>query len=253
MRVTRYEHTGMAHWGVIEGDRLLPLPDGPFDGLKPGARPVDVADCRLLAPVAPGKLVCVGLNYRLHAIETKSDIPELPVLFMCSPEAIIPDGATILLDSATDRIDFEAEIGIVIGRRGRNISAGDAAAHILGYTCVNDVSNRNMQRQDGQWTRAKSFDTYKPVGPWIETGPIDAEHAAIRLTQNGIVRQSSNTADMIFPIRDIVAFVSGIMTLEPGDLIITGTPEGVGPMAAGDTVEIDIEGIGTLRNQVALA
>jgi len=253
MRVTRYEQGGQSHWGVLEDDRLLPLPEGPFGGLHPRGKPVAVADCRLLPPVAPGKLVCVGLNYRLHALETKSDIPELPVLFMCSPEAIIGDGDTIRLDSATDRIDFEAEIGVVIGRRGRNIAAAEAAAHILGHTCVNDVSNRNMQRQDGQWTRAKSFDSYKPVGPWIETGPMDAENAAIRLTQNGELRQSSSTADMIFPIRDLVAFISGIMTLEPGDLIITGTPEGVGPMAAGDVVEVQIEGIGRLRNPVALA
>lgn len=253
MRVTRYEIAGKTHWGIIEDDRLLPLPDGPFDGLHPRGQPVGISDCRLLAPVAPGKLVCVGLNYRLHAIETKSDIPERPVIFMCSPEAIIPAGAPIRLDSATDRIDFEAEIGIVIGRGGRNIPAGEAAAHILGYTCVNDVSNRNMQRQDGQWTRAKSFDSYKPVGPWIETGPFDAQNAAIRLMQNGVVRQNSNTADMIFPIRDLVAFISGIMTLQPGDLIITGTPEGVGPMSPGDSVEVEIEGIGTLRNPVTLA
>jgi len=253
MRVTRFEQGGQSQWGVLEHDRLLPLPDGPFDRLHPRGKPVAVADCRLLPPVVPVKLVCVGLNYRLHALETKSDVPERPVLFMCSPQAIIGHGDIIRLDSATDQIDFEAEIGVVIGRRGRNIATAEAAAHILGHTCVNDVSNRNMQRQDGQWTRAKSFDSYKPVGPWIETGPLDAENAAIRLTQNGVLRQNSNTADMIFPIRDLVAFISEIMTLEPGDLIITGTPEGVGPMKAGDVVEVEIEGIGRLRNQVELA
>ena len=250
MRVTRFAHGGAVHWGIHEGDRLQRLPDGPFGDLRPAGTAISLDDCQLLAPVAPGKLVCVGLNYRLHAIETNSDIPEVPVLFMCAPSAIIADGAPIRLDSTTDRIDFEAEIGIVIGRGGRNIAARDAGAHILGYTCVNDVSNRALQRVDGQWTRAKSFDTYKPVGPWIETKLMDAGDAAIRLTQNGTVRQSSNTSDMIFAIPDLIAFISGVMTLEPGDLIITGTPEGVGPMAPGDRIEIEIEGIGTLSNPV---
>lgn len=249
MRLIRYTEGEGVRLGRLEDDRVLPL-DGPLDALVPAGEPRSLGGLRLLPPVAPSKLVCVGLNYRLHAAESGSELPEEPMLFMCAPSAIVGDGDTIVLDSLDDRIDWEAELAVVVGRRGRRIPAARAAEHILGYTIANDVSNRHLQRRDGQFTRAKSFDSYKPVGPWIETD-LDPSACAIRLWQNGEIRQDSSTADMIFDVPTLVEFVSGVMTLEPGDVIITGTPEGVGPMAPGDRIEIEIAGIGRLTNPVA--
>jgi len=253
MKIARVQIDGTAHFAQVENDQLRLLKNSSFASVVEGPQPTDktvpLGGASLLAPVQPGKLVCVGLNYRLHAEESGVPVPDEPMLFMCSPEAIVPDGAAIELDSLDRRIDFEAEIAIVIGRGGHRIAASDAPSHIFGYTCANDVSNRDLQRQDGQFTRAKSFDSYKPMGPWIVTD-IDPTDLAIQLWQNGELRQSSRTSDMIFPINDIVAFVSSIMTLKPGDVIITGTPSGVGPMAPGDRIEMEIEGIGRLSNTV---
>lgn len=249
MKIIRYSQNGVENWGIFEGETLRCLPDGPFGDLTRTGSTISREDVKLLAPVKPGKLVCVGLNYVLHARESGLALPEEPMLFMCSPQAIIGPEETIVLDSHEQRVEFEAEIGIVIGKRAHNISAADADGYILGYTCANDVSNRDLQLKDKQFTRAKSFDTYKPMGPWIETD-LDPDNQTIRLLQNGEVRQDSTTADMIFPTRFIVEFISGIMTLEPGDVIITGTPSGVGPMKAGDRIEVEISGIGTLANTV---
>lgn len=249
MKIIRYSQNGVENWGIFEGETLRCLPDGPFGDLTPTGSTISREDVKLLAPVKPGKLVCVGLNYVLHARESGLALPEEPMLFMCSPQAIIGPEETIVLDSHEQRVEFEAEIGIVIGKRARNISAADADGYILGYTCANDVSNRDLQLKDKQFTRAKSFDTYKPMGPWIETD-LDPDNQTIRLLQNGEVRQDSTTADMIFPTRFIVEFISGIMTLEPGDVIITGTPSGVGPIKSGDRIEVEISGIGTLANTV---
>ncbi|MCC2596759.1 fumarylacetoacetate hydrolase family protein [Pusillimonas sp. MFBS29] len=249
MKVARFSSIdGVAH-GVVEGDSVKVLRGGLFDEFEYTGKEYPLADVQLLAPVEPGKLVCVGLNYRLHAEESGVPVPDEPMLFMCSPQAIVAQGDTIVLDNHSDRIDFEAEIAIVVGREGRNVRRNEAKDYIFGYTCANDVSNRDLQRKDGQFTRAKSFDTYKPLGPWIETS-LDPDNVAIQLWQNGELRQSSNTNDMIFPIARIVEFVSGIMTLKPGDVIITGTPSGVGPMKKGDTIELEIEGIGRLVNKV---
>lgn len=248
-KIARFEQNGNAIWALLEGDQLLPLPQGPYGDLSPSGAPVALADVRLLAPVVPRKLICVGLNYRLHAEESNMAIPNEPMVFMVSPEAIIGPETPIQLDNAEDRIDYEAEIGIVIGKRCRNVPAAEASSVVLGYTCANDVSNRVMQKNDGQFTRAKSFDTYKPIGPVIVTD-LTPDNLAISLTLNGETRQDSRTSDMIFNCAKIVEFISGFMTLEPGDLIITGTPSGVGPMTAGDRVEITIEGIGTLANPV---
>lgn len=252
MKIARYLHNDKTGYGVVEGDALRPIQGELFGEFVPTQETLPLSSVALLAPVQPGKLVCVGLNYKLHAEESGVPIPEEPMLFMCSNAAIIPDGATILLDSADARIDYEAEIAIVIGSESRNVPVSKAASCVFGYTICNDVSNRDLQKTDGQFTRAKSFDTYKPLGPWIET-ELDPNNAPIVLRQNGEIRQQSNTSDMIFPIEEIVAFVSSIMTLRPGDVIITGTPEGVGPMKAGDKIEIEIEGIGKLVNTVANA
>ena len=250
MKIVRFSHQGSASYGLLEGDSVAVLSKPPFDGIDRTGQVLPLEAVRLLAPVTPSKLVCVGLNYTLHAKESGVPVPDEPMLFMCAPSAIIADGEEIRLDNAGDRIDFEAEIGIVVGTKARNVAAGDAAKHILGYTCANDVSNRVLQKKDGQFTRAKSFDTYKPVGPCIATD-LDPDNVDIKLWQNGELRQSSNTNDMIFPIGRIFEFVSGIMTLFPGDLIITGTPSGVGPMASGDEIVVEIDKIGRLRNTVA--
>ncbi|MEO9613589.1 MAG: fumarylacetoacetate hydrolase family protein [Nitratireductor sp.] len=250
MKIVRFSHQGSASYGLLEGDSVAVLSKPPFDGIDRTGQVLPLEAVRLLAPVTPSKLVCVGLNYTLHAEESGVPVPDEPMLFMCAPSAIIADGEEIRLDNAGDRIDFEAEIGIVVGTKARNVAAGDAAKHILGYTCANDVSNRVLQKKDGQFTRAKSFDTYKPVGPCIATD-LDPDNVDIKLWQNGELRQSSNTNDMIFPIGRIFEFVSGIMTLFPGDLIITGTPSGVGPMASGDEIVVEIDKIGRLRNTVA--
>ncbi|RRH73186.1 fumarylacetoacetate hydrolase family protein [Falsigemmobacter faecalis] len=249
MKIIRYSHNGAENWGILEGETLRCLPEGPYGALTPTGAPIARTDVKLLAPVKPGKLVCVGLNYVLHARESGLALPEEPMLFMCSPQAIIGPEDVIVLDSHEQRVEFEAEVGIVIRKRARNISAAEVDGYILGYTCANDVSNRDLQLKDKQFTRAKSFDTYKPMGPWIETD-LDPDNQTIRLLQNGEVRQDSTTADMIFPTRFIVEFISGIMTLEPGDVIITGTPSGVAPMKTGDRIEVEISGIGTLVNTV---
>lgn len=249
MKFARFIKDDQIRFATVEGKTLKVLQGGLFDEPVHSGEEINLDEVRLLAPVQPGKLVCVGLNYRLHAEESGVPVPDEPMLFMCSPEAVIAPGETIVLDSDTQRIDFEAEIGIVVGQTCRNVSRERAFEYIFGYTCANDVSNRDLQRKDGQFTRAKSFDTYKPLGPWIET-ELDPDNVDIKLWQNDTLRQSSNTNDMIFSTAEIFEFVSGIMTLKPGDVIITGTPSGVGPMKDGDRIRVAIEGIGELHNNV---
>ena len=249
MKIVRFAYEGAEQWGLLEDDKVLTLPDGPFGEIVPSQDALPLEAVTLLAPVKPGKLVCVGLNYVLHARESGLPLPDEPMLFMCSPQAIIGPGEAIVLDSPDKRIEFEAELAIVIRKRARNVPAAEAASVVLGYTCANDISNRDLQLKDKQFTRAKSFDTYKPMGPWIET-ELNPDVQSIRLLQNGVVRQDSTTADMIFPVSFIIEFVSSIMTLEPGDVIITGTPSGVGPMKSGDRIKVEISGIGTLENTV---
>lgn len=249
MKIVRFAYEGAEQWGLLEDDKVLTLPDGPFGEIVPSRDALPLQAVTLLAPVKPGKLVCVGLNYVLHARESGLALPDEPMLFMCSPQAIIGPGEAIVLDSTDKRIEFEAELAIVIGKRARNVPAAESASVVLGYTCANDISNRDLQLKDKQFTRAKSFDTYKPMGPWIET-ELNPDAQSIRLLQNGAVRQDSTTADMIFPVSFIIEFVSSIMTLEPGDVIITGTPSGVGPMKSGDRIKVEISGIGTLENTV---
>lgn len=249
MKFARYIRNGQTFYGVVEGEVIKALSSSLFEQTVFTGEDFPLNEVQLLTPVEPGKLVCVGLNYKLHAEESGAAVPEEPMLFMCSPQAAIANGETILLDNDRDRIDFEAELAIVVGHGCKNVPQDQAQKYIFGYTCSNDVSNRILQRRDGQFTRAKSFDTYKPMGPWIET-ELDPDNVAITLRQNGEVRQSSNTNDMIFSIARIFEFVSGIMTLHPGDVIITGTPSGVGPMKKGDTIEIEIEGVGKLVNAV---
>ena len=207
-------------------------------------------DVELLAPCCPSKIVCVGLNYVEHAKELKMKLPEEPILFLKPPSAVIGPGTEIIVPKSSERVDYEGELGVVIGKRCKAIAADEAKKHILGYTCFNDVTARDLQQKDGQWTRAKSFDTFAPFGPWIAS--IDPSDADINTRVNGQIRQSSNTADLIFGVPSLIEFISNVMTLEPGDVIATGTPPGVGRLEKGDVVEVEIEGIGVLKNRVKL-
>jgi 2-keto-4-pentenoate hydratase/2-oxohepta-3-ene-1,7-dioic acid hydratase in catechol pathway len=205
---------------------------------------------RLQDPLRPSKIVCVGRNYREHAAELGNKMPDEPLLFLKAPSAIIYSGEEIVLPSASQQVEHEGELGVVIGRVARNIpSEEDPLSYVLGYTCVNDVTARDLQRKDVQFTRGKSFDTFCPVGPWIETD-IDPGNVTVETRLNGEVKQKGNTADMAFPVAFLIRYISEIMTLYPGDLIATGTPAGVSRMKSGDIVEVEVSGIGVLRNQV---
>lgn len=209
-----------------------------------------MGDVELLAPCQPSKIVCVGLNYAEHAKELNMKLPEEPILFLKPPSAVIGPEAEIVVPGSSNRVDYEGELGVVIGKRCKAIAADEAQKYILGYTCFNDVTARDLQQKDGQWTRAKSFDTFAPFGPWIAN--IDPSDADIKTRVNGKVKQTSNTSDLIFGVPSLIEFISRVMTLEPGDVIATGTPPGVGRLEKGDVVEVEIEGIGVLKNRVAL-
>lgn len=197
----------------------------------------------------PSKVVALGLNYRDHAEEFDLPVPGEPIIFMKPATAVVFDGDEIVYPRQATRVDYEAELAIVIGRKAKDVCAGDAWDYIRGYTCLNDVTERHMQGRDGQWTRAKSFDTFCPVGP-VVTDEIDPANASVRSFLNGELRQDSSTCNLIFPIDQIIEFVSSVMTLLPGDIIATGTPSGIGPMQPGDEIVVEIEGIGRLRNIV---
>ena len=208
---------------------------------------------RILEPIVPSKIVCVGRNYREHAAELGNKMPDEPLLFLKAPSAIIASGDEIVLPGASQQVEHEGELGVVIGRVARNIASDeDPLSYVRGYTCVNDVTARDLQRKDVQFTRGKSFDTFCPVGPWIETD-IDPGNVVVQTRLNGEVKQKGNTADMAFPVAFLIRYISEIMTLYPGDLIATGTPAGVSRMKPGDVVEVEVAGIGVLRNQVVSA
>jgi 2-keto-4-pentenoate hydratase/2-oxohepta-3-ene-1,7-dioic acid hydratase in catechol pathway len=208
---------------------------------------------KLLEPIRPSKIVCVGRNYREHAAELGNKMPDEPLLFLKAPSAIISSGEEIVLPGASQQVEHEGELGVVIGRVACNIASGeDPLSYVLGYTCVNDVTARDLQRKDVQFTRGKSFDTFCPVGPWIETD-IDPGNVVVQTRLNGELKQKGNTADMAFSVAFLIRYISEIMTLYPGDLIATGTPAGVSRMKPGDIVEVEVAGIGVLRNQVVSA
>jgi 2-keto-4-pentenoate hydratase/2-oxohepta-3-ene-1,7-dioic acid hydratase in catechol pathway len=205
----------------------------------------------VLAPCAPSKIVAVGLNYRTHAEEVKMELPQEPILFLKPSTAVIGPEENIIYPAMAKRVDYEGELGVVIGKRCQGVSVEQAPDYILGYTCVNDVTARDLQKKDGQWTRAKGFDTFAPLGPFIETA-FDPSDVLIETFLNREKKQAASTCDLIFPVPALVSFISQVMTLLPGDVIATGTPEGIGPMQVGDVVEVRIEGIGTLCNTVAI-
>jgi len=210
---------------------------------------VDMLD--ILPPVIPSKIICIGLNYIDHAKELQMDLPEEPLLFMKPNSAVIGDGDKIVYPPVSQRVDYEAELAVVIGEQCRNIHAENAEDFILGYTCFNDVTARDLQQKDGQWTRAKSFDTFAPIGPFIvEESDFDPSDIGISCRVNGSTKQDSRTSNLIFDVPFLIEFISSIMTLEKGDVIATGTPSGVGSLAKGDRVEVEIEGVGILENEV---
>ena len=209
-----------------------------------------VAQVQFLPPVVPSKIVCVGRNYREHAKELGNEAPKEPLIFLKPPSAIIAPEEPIVLPPISERVDYEGELAVVIGRRCRNLrAADDGFSYVAGYTCLNDVTARDLQKRDGQWTRGKGFDTFCPFGPLLETC-LDLSATKLETFVNGISKQSACTSEMIFPVDVIIRFVAQVMTLEPGDVIATGTPAGVGPLARGDVVEVSVSGIGTLRNTV---
>ncbi|MGC9514225.1 fumarylacetoacetate hydrolase family protein [Methanocrinis sp.] len=205
-------------------------------------------EVELLAPSDPSKVICVGLNYVEHAEELKMDLPAEPIIFLKPPTAVIGPGADIVMPPSSRQVDYEGELAVVIKERCRCVSARKADDYVLGYANFNDVTARDLQRRDGQWTRAKSFDTFAPLGPFITEA--DPSSLKIETRVNGVLRQKSSTSDLIFSVPELIEFVSGIMTLLPGDVIASGTPPGVGSLSAGDEVEVEIEGLGTLRNGV---
>jgi len=249
MRLVRFLVRGRAAYGIAGSDEIAEL-DGEGYGSLTSIRALHrKAEVSLLAPCTPTKIVAVGLNYRDHAGELGMQVPEEPILFLKPPTSVLGPGQSIVRPAMSSQVDYEAELGIVIRDRVSRISPAEARGHILGYTCANDVTARDLQKRDGQWTRAKSFDTFCPVGPWIETD-LDPGDLRVESFLNGERRQSSRTSQFIFGVDHLVSFISQVMTLEPGDLIITGTPAGIGPMHAGDEVEVRIEGIGSLFNTV---
>jgi len=251
LKYYRIAGAGGAAWAREEGERLRLLTGDPFVGTTDAAEVVARETARLLPPVLPSKVVAIGLNYKDHAAERNKPLPEEPLMFLKPPSAVIGPGDTIRKPAWAGRVDHEAEMGIVIGRTARDVASPEAArAHVLGAVCVNDVTARDLQDKDVQFTRAKGFDTFCPVGPCIATG-LDLGRLAVIGRVNGEVRQRSRTDQLIFDAGYLVWFVSRVMTLLPGDIISTGTPAGIGPLQAGDVVEVEVEGVGVLRNPVA--
>lgn len=251
MRIVRYQ-TGdgrKPNYGWLLGDKVGEIGGNVFGRYRRGEADTPLADVRLLAPSEPSKIVCVGRNYIEHARELGNEVPKVPLIFLKPPSSIISDGDTVILPPQSAQVEHEGELVVVIGKRGRSITAENARKHILGYTIGNDVTARDLQRTDDQWTRAKGFDTFCSFGPWIDTD-FDPADAVLTCRVNGQMRQMASTRDMVFNVPTLIAYVSSVMTLEPGDLIFTGTPAGVGELKNGDEVVVEIEGLGVLKNPV---
>lgn len=237
-------------YGVIEGDHVREISGPPWISWSHGTRTWAVLDVRLLAPVDPGKIVCVGRNYAAHAAELGNEMPKEPLIFLKPPSAIIGPGEAIVLTPQSQRVEHEGELALIVGRRCSHLKdSDDALSYLLGYSCLNDVTARDLQKSDVQFTRAKGFDTFCPVGPYIET-QLDPANVLVETHVNGGLRQSGSTSLMAYSVAFLVRWISRVMTLFPGDVIATGTPAGVGPLVAGDTVEVSISGVGVLRNPV---
>ncbi len=247
MFLLRFLHQGRAGAGILREGIVHELEGDPFSSARAGRPIAPLEQVRLLPPVLPGKVLAVGRNYAEHAAELGNAPPPEPLLFLKPPSAVIGPGAPIVLPAFSQQVDHEAELAVVIGRRCRRVPPEQALDYVLGYTCANDVTARDLQRRDGQWARAKGFDTFCPLGPWIRTD-LEAGDLEVIARVNGEVRQRGRTRDFLFPIPTLIAYAAAVMTLEPGDVLLTGTPAGVGPLRPGDTVEVEIENLGTLEN-----
>lgn len=249
MRVCRVSVEDELFFGVIENDAVALLTGHPFAEFAPEGRVFRLSDVRLVAPVLPSKIIAVGKNYAAHAREMGGDVPAAPLIFLKPSTSVIGPGEPICLPWQSEHVEHEAELAVVIGRLCRDVPQERVPEVIFGYTCANDVTARDLQASDGQWTRAKGFDSFCPLGPWIETD-LDLDDLAVECSVNGQVKQSGSTAEMVRDVAELVSWISSVMTLLPGDVILTGTPAGVGPLTAGDEVAVSIGGIGTLANPV---
>lgn len=263
MKYCRFQLNDQAQYGLVESAggrdaimRILLAPpeaaDGDLESLRTRRiEPIALEEATLLPPVCPSKIVCVGRNYREHASELGNEVPQEPLLFLKVSSSLLPPGGTIRRPKLSERVDFEGELAVVIGRTCYRPAEGDdIRQYILGYTCVNDVTARDLQKKDGQWARAKGFDTFCPAGPLVSDEIDPWAGVGVETRVNGAVRQQGNTRDFIFPLDVLIRYIAQAMTLFPGDLIPTGTPAGVGPLVAGDVVEVSVDGVGTLRNSV---
>jgi 2-keto-4-pentenoate hydratase/2-oxohepta-3-ene-1,7-dioic acid hydratase in catechol pathway len=250
VRIVRVARPDGPAFGIVEGDLVRLLDGHPFAGVEPTDQVAPLERVPLLAPIIPSKVLCVGKNYADHAAEMDSDVPAEPLIFSKPATAVVGPKAPIRLPALSREVHHEAELAVVIGRLTRKVAAEDALDHVLGYTCANDVTARDLQARDGQWTRAKGFDTFCPLGPWIDTEVDPAAGLEVRCLVNGDVRQQGSTADLVFGVAELIAYVAAFTTLLPGDVLLTGTPAGVGPIVEGDTVEVEISDLGTLTNTV---
>lgn len=249
MKIVHYTVDKKAEYGIWDGESVQSLAATPYRQLKGRSRYHKLSDLKLLPPCTPSKIVALGLNYHSHAREVKMPVPAEPLIFLKPSTSVIGPEDNIVYPESSQRVDYEGELGVVIKTRTWRVSTKEAMTHVLGYTCFNDVTARDLQYRDKQWTRAKSFDTFAAIGPCIET-ELDPDNVYLETYLNGELKQQTNTSDLIFSVPELVSFISHIMTLLPGDIIATGTPSGIGPMKPGDTVEVKIEPIGTLRNYV---
>lgn len=251
MKIVRFATENYVEFGIMEAEGIRRITGDVYGEFEPANELVELSAARLLCPCAPTKIIALGRNYAAHAAEHGAQVPTEPLLFFKPPSAVVGPGVEIVYPAATAQLEYEGELAVVIKKRGKDIREEDAAEYVLGYTCANDVTARDLQRKDSQWTRAKGFDTFAPLGPCIET---ELNPTALQITTevNGKVVQQGNTRDMVFKIPFVLRYISEIMTLEPGDVIMTGTPEGVGRIERGDTVAVTIPGIGILENVVAM-
>jgi 2-keto-4-pentenoate hydratase/2-oxohepta-3-ene-1,7-dioic acid hydratase in catechol pathway len=249
MRIVRYSREGQVGFGILEGETIAALSPHPFAAFEYTGERFPTGEVRLLAPVLPTKVVAVGRNYAEHAREMGGEVPDDPVIFLKPSTAVIGPGDPIVHPGWVGRVDYEGELAVIVGKLARRLDEADAIQAVLGFSCANDVTARDLQRADGQWARAKGFDSFCPLGPWIETD-LDSSDLALRTLVNGEPRQQARTSQLERGVASLMAFVSRVMTLLPGDVLLTGTPAGVGPLEVGDRVEVEIDGIGVLANQV---
>jgi 2-keto-4-pentenoate hydratase/2-oxohepta-3-ene-1,7-dioic acid hydratase in catechol pathway len=248
MRFGRIFEGGSVRWARLEGDRAVVLAGAPWAS-PAEERTIPFRERDLRAPVEPYKILCIGRNYTAHAKELGNEVPKEPLLFLKPKTALVGPGGVVELPPESTRVEHEAELGVIIGKTARHVTRDKALDHVFGYTCVCDVTARDLQRSDGQWSRAKGFDTFCPCGPWIETD-VDPRGLRVRCIVNGTTKQDGSTSQMVFDVAALIEYASRAMTLEAGDLLVTGTPEGVGPLVSGDSLTVDIESIGALTVSV---